>query len=168
MTKVLEVIDKISDRSGVVSSVLIYPGLLVLLYEIVSRYFFHAPTIWAHGTSQRIFAAYFIIGGAYALVHEAHIRMDIFYSRFSLKTRALINLLLTYPLLFITAFVLLWHGSDYASEAIKLLERCATPFRAPVWPIKLLIPLSGLLLLFQGLALFYRDITVAITGVKRI
>jgi len=164
MAKVARIIDSISDWSGKLFGFLVYPGVLIIVYEVVVRYAFDAPTIWAYGTSQRIFAVYFVIGGAYALLYNAHIRVDVIYEKFSLRTRMLIDILITTPLLFAICFVLLWHGGEFAWDSLSYLEVCDTPFHAPVYPVKVMVPLAGLLLLLQGLASLYRYVVTLVTG----
>jgi len=163
MRSLLKAIDSISDWSGKLVAFLVWPGVAVLVWEIGARHLFNAPTIWAHGIAQRLFAAYYILGGAYALLYKLHVSMDIIYNRFSLRTRAILDLF-TASLLFATCVVLLWQGFGYAWESLSRLEACHTTFHAPVYPVKLMIPIAALLLLLQGLAKFYRDLITAITG----
>jgi len=163
MKRLLKAIDGISEWSGKPFAYLLWPGVVVLVYEIVARYIFDAPTIWAHGTTQRIFAAYYFIGGAYVLLHKSHINMDVIYSRFSLRTRAILDVIGA-SLFFAFCGVLLWWGSGYAWDSLMRLEPCNTPFRAPLYPVKLMVPLGALLILLQGLAKFGHDLFTAITG----
>ncbi len=163
MRRLLKIIDGISEWSGKLFAYLLWPGVAVLIYEIGARYLFNAPTIWAHGTSQRIFAAYYFIGGAYVLLHKSHINMDVLYNRFSLRTRAILDVVGT-PFFLAFCGVLLWWGIGYAWESLIRLEPDNTPFRAPLYPVKLMIPLGALLILLQGLAKFGHDLFTAITG----
>ena len=163
MKRLLKAIDGISEWSGKLFAYLLWPGVVVLVYEIGARHIFDAPTIWAHGTTQRIFAAYYFIGGAYVLLHKSHINMDVIYSRFSLRTRAILDVIGA-SLFFAFCGVLLWWGSDFARESLIRLEPDNTPFRAPLYPVKLMIPLGSLLILLQGLSKFGHDLFTAITG----
>lgn len=163
MDSLLKRIDRLSERSGQITGYIIYPGIFILTWEVVARYFFNSPTIWAHGVSQRLFAAYYILGGAYVLRHKAHINMDIVYSRRSPRTKAILDVIGAVPF-FLLCFVLLWFGSGFAWESLRQLEPDATIFRAPVYPVKIMVPLAGLLLFLQGLAKFCRDLSTAITG----
>ena len=79
----LKIIDSISEWAGKCTSILILPGIAVLAWEVISRYGFNHPTMWAHGTSQRLFAAYYVLGGAYVLRYRDHVIVDLIYSRFS-------------------------------------------------------------------------------------
>ncbi len=163
MKKLLRIIDGISEWSGRIFSYLLWPGVAVLVYEVVARYVFNAPTIWAHGTTQRIFAVYYFICGAYISLHGSHIRMDILYDRFGLRIKAILDII---GFLFFFAFcgALLWFGSKYAWSSLVRLEPCSTPFRAPLYPIKLMIPIGALLIFLQELAHLFRNIYIVITG----
>ncbi len=163
MKKLLKIIDGISEWSGRLFAYLLWPGVAVLVYEVAARYVFNAPTIWAHGTTQRIFAVYYFICGAYISLHRSHIRMDILYDRFALRKRAVLDII---GFLFFLTFcgVLLWYGSRYAWSSLIRLEPCNTPFRAPLYPIKLMIPIGSLLIILQELAHLWRNIYIVITG----
>lgn len=163
MKKLLKIIDGISEWSGKIFAYLLWPGVAVLVYEVVARYVFNAPTIWAHGMTQRIFAVYYFICGAYISLHRSHINMDIIYNRFSPRKRAILDII---SFLFFLAFsgVLLWYGSRYAWSSLIRLEPCNTPFRAPLYPVKLVIPIGALLIILQELAILWRNLYMAVTG----
>jgi len=163
MKSLLKSIDSISKWSGILFAYLLWPGVAVLVYEVGARHLFNAPTIWAHGMTQRIFAIYYFICGAYVSLYKEHIAMDLIYSRFSLRVKAFLDILSF--LLFLTFVgVLLWYGSRYAWSSLMRLEPCNTPFRAPLYPVKLVIPLGSLLILLQELANLWRSFYIVITG----
>lgn len=161
MDKIFKAIGLLNEWCGKLAAYLIYPGMLVLVYEVVARYVFNAPTIWAHGVSQRVFAVFFVLGAPYVLMRNGHIRMDMFYSRFSPRARAVIDVV-TSPMLFATIFVLIYFGWDFAWTSIKALEKDSTPLHAPLWIVKLWIPVTGGLLLLQALSNFCRDLLTAL------
>lgn len=165
MKRLIKVIDSISRWSGIIFAYLLWPGIAVLAYEVVARYFFNAPTIWAHGSTQRIFAAYYFISGAYVSLHRDHITMDLLYTRFSLRTKAVLDII-GFLFFFLFCGTLLWYGSIYAWSSLIRLEPCNTPFRAPLYPVKMLIPLGALLIILQELANLWRNFHIVITGEK--
>jgi TRAP-type mannitol/chloroaromatic compound transport system permease small subunit len=133
---------------GVYGSYLIYPIFLILTYEVISRYLFNTPTIWAHGMSIRIFGIYFLFSLFYVFRNDGHIRMDIFYKNYSPKTQALVNIFTSIVVLAV-GYVLLKFGYSYFLYSFYILETDATSFRFPVYPIKLMIPVTGFLLLVE-------------------
>lgn len=161
----LKIIDSISEWAGKCTSFLILPGIAVLAWEVISRYGFNQPTMWAHGTSQRFFAIYYILGGAYVLRYRDHVTVDLIYSRFPPRTKAILDLI-TSLAFFVFCGVLLWQGLGFALTSLSQLEPDDTPWRAPVYPVKLMIPVGALLILLQGLANFSRNLVTAITGRK--
>ncbi|MEM3112289.1 MAG: TRAP transporter small permease subunit [Candidatus Anstonellales archaeon] len=164
MRSFIQFINSVTEWSGRVLCFLLYPGFLLLAYEVFMRYFVEAPSVWTLGISQRLFAIYYLMAGAYALLYNSHIRMDIIFARFSARTKSIVDLIFTYPLLFGVCFVLIWHGSQYAWTSILQKELDNTAFMAPVWPIKIFIPLGGIFLFLQGVSKFYPALVTAITG----
>ncbi len=163
MKTLLKTIDATREWSGKLVSLMFYAMMGVLVWEVLVRYAFNAPTIWAHGISVRIFAAYAILAGAYVLLHKGHIAMDLVYSRFPLRTKAIVDLI-TASLFFAFCGVLLWYRSSFAWTSLMMLELDDTAFRAPIYPIKLMVPVGAFLILLQGLAKYSRDFITAISG----
>ena len=163
MKHLLRIIDGISEWSGKIFAYLLWPGVAILVYEVAARHLFNAPTIWAHGMTQRVFAVYYFICGAYISLYRDHIAMDLIYTRFSLRIRAILDIV---GFLFFFAFcgVLLWYGTRYAWVSLIRLEPCNTPFRAPLYPVKLAIPVGTLLIFLQELAHLWRNVYSAVTG----
>ena len=90
--RILRFIGDINEYTGRITSCLILVLAGVLCWEVLVRGVFNAPTIWAHESTGFFFGAYFMVGGAYALRHNAHVNVDIFYRRFKPRTRAIIDL----------------------------------------------------------------------------
>ena len=161
----LKIIDSISEWAGKCTSFIILPGIAVLAWEVISRYALNHPTMWAHGTSQRLFAAYYILGGAYVLRYRDHVNVDILYCWFSPRTKAILDLITSLGF-FAFCGVLLWQGMEFGLTSLCQLEPDDTPWRAPIYPAKLMIPAGALLILLQGLANFLRNLVTAVTGRK--
>ena len=160
----LGVIDKVSDLSGKLVSMLIFFMTAVLFLEVMLRYVFSSPTIWAHELTVHFFGAYSVLAGAYVLLHNEHIRLDIIYDRFSPRGRAIIDSV-TYLLFFLFIVALLRYGIMTAWRAVELRQTVSpSPWGSPIWPLKLTIPISAFLMLAQGLAHFIRVLNMAITG----
>jgi TRAP-type mannitol/chloroaromatic compound transport system permease small subunit len=155
--RVLKYIDNLSRATGVFSCGLILVVLIVVLYEVLMRYAFNASQIWAYETSQFAFGTLMVIGGAYTLLHQAHVRMDVFYSRMSPRSRAIMDII---TFLFFLLFVglLLWKGWTLGWRSFMWGERSESAWMPPIWPVKLMIPLGALLVLLQGFAFVARDI----------
>jgi len=160
---VLHFVDTINERFGKVISFLAVGMMGTVTVEVVLRYGFNSPTLWAHETAQYLYGSYCILGGAYVLLHKGHVNMDIFYARLSLRKRAILDLF-TSVLFFAFIGVMLWHGMTFAWKSVAMLEVSMTPWAPPIWPVKLMLPLAALLILLQGIVKFARDIEIVVTG----
>jgi TRAP-type mannitol/chloroaromatic compound transport system permease small subunit len=163
MRNIFKCVDWLSEWSGTAFSYTIYAGIAILCYEVFMRYVLSAPTLWAHGMIQRIFAIYYLIAGAYVLLHEGHINMDLLHERLSARTRAIFDVI-TSAFIIGTAVVLFWYGGKFALKSIMNLECCNSAWQAPVYPIKAIFPISGALLLLQTLTKLMKDIYTVVTG----
>jgi TRAP-type mannitol/chloroaromatic compound transport system permease small subunit len=156
LDNICKALDTINDRTGMIFSLLFFPGWFLVLYSVVVRYFFNAPSYWAGDLAKFVFAVYFMVGGAYCLTNNSHIRVDVIYNLLSYQKRRLIELLVVFPLLFAFAFPLIWHGSIFAWKSLKYMELSPPPTNLPVFPVKIAIPIAGALFLLQALADLYR------------
>jgi TRAP-type mannitol/chloroaromatic compound transport system permease small subunit len=151
--KTIKVIDTFSERTGNVVAWLCVPLAIVVFYEVVSRYFFDDPTIWAYDLSYMLYGALFMLGAAFALRRGAHIRTDMLWDKFSDATKGKIDFY-AYIFFFFPGMILLFTTSiDDAWQALTLGEVSEqTPWRPYLWPIKSVVPLTALLLLIQGVS----------------
>ncbi len=123
------------------------------VYEVIMAYIFRAPTLWNFDFSLQMYGALFIMGGAYALCTEAHIRGDVIYRLLSVKKQATLDLIL-YIIFFMPGVcALAFAGIDYAGSAWKAGETSwNSPAKIQIYMIKSLIPATGFLLIIQGLS----------------
>jgi TRAP-type mannitol/chloroaromatic compound transport system permease small subunit len=151
--RTIKVIDTFSEWTGNVVAWLCVPLAIVVFYEVVSRYFFDAPTIWAYDLSYMLYGALFMLGAAFALRRGAHIRTDMLWDKFSDTTKGKIDFY-AYILFFFPGMILLFTTSiDDAWHAFTIGELSEqTPWRPYLWPIKSVVPLTALLLLIQGVS----------------
>ncbi|MCK4794857.1 MAG: TRAP transporter small permease subunit [Desulfobacteraceae bacterium] len=163
LNRVLHFIDSFSDWSGKIASVLVFGILGVLLYEIVARYLFNAPTLWAHETSGFIFGFYFLLGAAYCLRTKGHVSVDILYDRLSTRTQAILDVV-TFVLFLAVCITLIWYGGKAAANSWRLNEHTSSLWGPPLYPLRTVVPIGALLLLIQGVGKFVRDFTTAVTG----
>lgn len=163
LNRFLQLIDSFSDWSGKIVSVLVLGILGVLLFEIVARYVFHAPTLWAHETSSFIFGFYFLLGAAYCLRVKGHVSVEILYDRLSPRTKAILDVV-TFFLFLAMCITLIWYGGKAAANSWRLNEHTNSVWGPPLYPLRTVVPIGALLLLIQGIGKFVRDLTVAVTG----
>ncbi len=165
MRRALRVLDGISLWTGRVVAWLVLPLMAILVYEVVSRKLFFRPTMWASDASYMIYGALFMLGAAYTLQRGGHIRTDFFYRLWSPRAQGLVDALL-YLLFFFPGLALfLWAGWGFAWTSWLQDERAVTSaWRAPIYLLKLVIPVSAALLLLQGVAELLRSVHAAVRG----
>ena len=155
----LKFIDTVNDRVGNLLSYLLFFFFVLLLMEVILRYFFNSPTVWANELAQMLFGAYAILAGGYILRTGGHVNVDILYSRLSRKQRAVLDIV-TSSLFFLFCGMLLVYGGSLAWDSLARFEHSQSAWNPPLYPAKLMIPLAALLLMLQGLAKLIRDILI--------
>ncbi|TCO69885.1 TRAP transporter small permease subunit [Rhodovulum euryhalinum] len=168
-------------------------AVFVYYYEVIARYVFNSPTSWAHEGMYLMFGMQYLIAGAYAMLTESHVRVDIFYAPLSRPRKAWVDLL-TSVFFFIFAGTLLvtswifamdavavptgnalvsdWARGDmtliqmlgsltldqWTDPAIRWGEISFNEWEVPLWPMKWVMVLGGLLLVLQGISKIGKDI----------
>ena len=154
-------IEYINVLIGKAVSFLIWIGIVVLCWEVVARYVFGAPTIWAHGYTQRIFGAYFVMVGAYTLIRRNHVRVDLLLGTASPRFNAFLDLV-NCAFLIIWGVVLVWEGFWLFEDARRFNELDDSVLRHPMWPIKLSLFLGALLITVQGVIEAVRSLVLIV------
>ena len=160
----LGVIDFVSEWSGKAIGFLILPIVGVMVFEVISRYAFNAPTIWSTDVVIMLAGTLYIIGGAYTHYLRGHISVDTLYDLLSPRWQTITRVVLHFPLFVLYIGVLLWVGTGIWWDSMMEGEHAGTLWNPLVWPFKMMIPLGALLIMLQGLAQFVRDIRALVTG----
>lgn len=146
-------IDRWSEWIGHAVMLTFIPMILGGAYEVVARYVFSAPTSWSTDVTFMANGTMYMLGGAYALLKGAHVRTDMFYDRFSDRTKGWIDLV-TYLLFFLPVMVVVFYISvDDAIRAFEIKERSNAGLWQPIlWPFRAVVPLMAVLLFVQGIS----------------
>ncbi len=129
------------------------PLMLAMVYEVVVRKVFTAPTIWAYDVSRMLYGAHFMLGAAYALSRGLHIRSDFIYRNWSVETQAKVDLIAYFVFFFPSMLLFLWVSFDYAYLSVIRGERSTETALMPILgPIKSCIPITAGLLVLQGIS----------------
>ncbi|WP_290652004.1 TRAP transporter small permease subunit [Aquisalimonas sp.] len=131
----------------------------LLFLEVNMRYVLGAPTVWTGELTQMLFGAYAILAGAYIMTQGAHANVDIFYARFPRRVRAAVDIFTSF-LFFAFVLVLLTEGYSMAEDSVSRWESSRSAWDAPVWPVKVAIPVGAGLLLLQGIVKLIQDILI--------
>lgn len=165
LMRLVQNIDKVALWSGSLVSWLILPMVLALVYEVVARYFFNAPTIWAYDVTFITYGTFFMLGAAYTLQRNGHIRTDSFYAYWPKERQGMVDTICYLVFFFPPLLIFLFVTWDYSLVSYMRGERSVTsPWLPPIWPLKAVLPASCVLLMIQGVAELLRSVHAWRTG----
>lgn len=151
-------IDALTERIGLWAALLNLPLIAVIVYEVVLRYLFNAPTLWAFEVTNFIFGVNFMLGFAYAHKHGGHVAVDVAETRLPpgprTKLRILTNLVFFLP----TAGIFAWGSIVYAADSWAAWERNSTSWAPALYPYKTFMAVGFVLLLLQGVSKLAADL----------
>ena len=166
---VTKVIDQVSGFTGLFVAYWSVIAVIVYFYEVIARYFFNSPTNWAHESMFLMFGMQYILAGAYAYRFDAHVRVDLFYARATIRGKAALDILTSAAFFtFICAFTWtswtffadsmdrneFWWASGYANQV------SFTEWAVAYYPVKFMLVLGGGLLMLQGVSRLIKDVQV--------
>ncbi|MFM9880415.1 MAG: TRAP transporter small permease subunit [Burkholderiaceae bacterium] len=151
MQNLLLAVDRLSTWIGKAGSWTALALTLLISVEVFSRYVLNKPHSWVLDAQIMLYGVLFMTAGAYTLSKNGHVRGDVLYGFFRPRTQATIDLTL-YILFFLPGIVALtWAGWSFAQESLAINEQTFNADSLPLYPFKFVIPLSGAMLLLQGL-----------------
>lgn len=160
---VARVVNTTNEWLGRILSVGILPIIVLVVYEVVMRYLFRSPTIWNTELVSFLFAGYILLGGGYTLLHNAHVNMDVVYSRLAPRTQAILDVI-TAGVVFLYCVMLIEQGGRLALETWELGRSSGTDWNPPLFPVQVALPIGAFLMLIQAAIKFVRDLVFALTG----
>lgn len=165
MKKVLNVVDDISQRGGSYARWFILFMILVILYEVVMRKVFSAPTFWTYEVTIAFGASLYAIGYAYAENKHAHVRVDVFYIHMSPRGKAIMDSICSFVFFLPAVGLVAFFAYDKMMWSWGVLEKSIEGYWYPPWyPLRTMIFIGWAMLLLQGLAHLYRNVYHAIKG----
>ncbi|MFM2281380.1 MAG: hypothetical protein RLZZ444_3611 [Pseudomonadota bacterium] len=132
----------------------------ILLYSSISKTMF-LPAHWTLEMAQFVMAAYFLLGGAYSLQLDSHVRMDLLYGKWSTRTKAIVDVI-TIFMLFVYLFFLLYGGVSSTAYAVKFGETSYSAWSPYMAPIKIIMVIGILLTFLQATSIFIKDLAAAL------
>jgi len=165
--RLVRIIDKFTDTTGTWVAWLNVPLVLAVSYEVLARYLFDAPTIWSFDVTYMLYGTIFMLGSAYALHKGAHIRTDFFFEKWSIRTQGMIDSLAYLVFFFPSIFVFFLVSGQEGWYSMLIGETSEqTPWRPILWPFKMVVPLTCLLLLIQGVSETIKCVYAARWGIE--
>lgn len=152
----VRVVDRVNRVLGRIVMYGIFAMMALLLYSSISKSFF-TPSLWTLEMAQFAMAAYYLLGGAYSMQLGAHVRMDLVYGRWSPRGRAFTDTLTAVCLVTYLGFLLYGSISStvYAIEYKETSYSAWSPYMAP---IKVIMTIGIVLMIFQTIAIFFKDL----------
>ena len=161
MKKLYNTLHAINEVTGKAIAWLTLLMMLVTFSVVLLRYMFDLGWVAMQESVVYMHATVFMLGAAYTMKHQGHVRVDIFYQRFTVKTRAWVDLIGTLLLLFPVSIFIAWMGWEYVVDAWRVHEGSREAGGLPgVFLLKSLIILMPTLLIVQGLAMLIEQILV--------
>lgn len=151
--------DKVSKLSAQLSALTLFILVFLVVYDATSRYLFHTGSIALQELEWHLFDVVILLGIAYTLSEDRHVRVDIFYDQFSDKVRAIINIVSVVLFIFPISVLIIYVGFDFVALSYVQLESSSNPGGLEYrFIVKSLMPLSFVFLLLQSLSALMRHI----------
>lgn len=153
----VKVIDYLSTKFGRLAMYLIFVMIATLLINAFTRNIINLPLSWCIEMAQFTMTAYYIVGGPYSMQLDSHVRMDLLYSRFSLKNQARLDSFTAFFLVFYLVCLLIGSISS-TMYAIEYDQRKFSQWNPSMIPIKIIMVAGIFLMLLQAISTFFKDL----------
>lgn len=152
-------VDAVNRVVGLFAMYLIFAMMAILLYSSISKALV-IPSLWTLEMAQFAMVTYYLLGGGYSMQLDSHVRMDLFYGRWSPTTRAAVDAVTILFLIFYLVFLL--YGSISSTQyALQYGEKSYSSWAPYMAPIKLIMALGITLMLLQAVATLFRNVAAA-------
>ena len=130
-TRITDKIEWINVRVGEFVAWWAVISVFAYYYEVIVRFVFNSPTNWVHESMFLMYGMQYMLAGAYAYKVDQHVRVDVFYTKFSSRGKAIADIV-TSVFFFIFIFTLLWTGGRFALDAIGNDEHSFTEWACSI------------------------------------
>lgn len=152
-------VDRLNEKCGVFAGWLTAALVLVVCYDVFTRYVLNSSSIAVQELEWHLFAIIFLLAAAYTLKHDRHVRVDVIYVNVSEKTKAWINLFGSLIYLLPFSVLIIITSKNFVVNSFMLGEISRNPGGLPArYILKACIPLGFFLLLLQGLSLAVKSL----------
>jgi len=155
--------DWLNQKFAWIVAFMIVPMLFIMIWEIVMRYFFNSPSLWAYEISLFVYGAYIVLGGAYTHLAGGHVNVDIIWGQLSRRGQAILDIL-TSTFAFLFLGVLFWVSLQITINSWQIGETTMSHWKPIYYPLRTTLPVGCFLFLMQVFAKLLRDILVVIKG----
>lgn len=162
-TRFTDKIELVNIRAGEFAAYWAVISVFVYYYEVIARFAFNSPTNWVHESMFLMYGMQYMLAGAYAYREDQHVRVDVIYTKFSPRGKAIADII-TSVFFFIFVGVLFWTSWRFAADSINNDEHSFTEWGVQYWPIKLMMPIGAGLLFLQGISKLIKDVVFLRSG----
>lgn len=161
LLKLEKFFNKFSDFIGTITAIAMVLMILNVFYDVISRYIFRTNSIAMQEMEWHLFSVVILLGVAYTLKEDGHVRVDIIYDRFSTKTKAMINMMGVVLAILPISLLVGISSIENATEAYLSMEQSGNPGGLPYrWIVKAMIPLSFLMLIITSIGFFIKNLNI--------
>lgn len=160
---VIQFIDTTNEKIGYVVSWLTTVLVLVVCYDVFTRYLLKKSSVAVQELEWHLFAIIFLLGAAYTLKHDRHVRVDVLYVKLSARVKAWIDFFGSLVFLIPFSILVIWSSRDFVLTSFRISEISPDPGGLPArYILKACIPIAFALLLLQGLSLTFHSLLTAL------
>lgn len=153
LKKIADSIDQLNEKIGRAVSWLTTALVVLVVVDVIFRYLFNTSKAWTIELEWHLFALIFLFGAGYAFKHDRHVRVDLFYTRFSKRDKATVDLIGGLIFLIPWCILVIYSAWGYAMQSYKIGEGSPDPGGLPaLYLIKFSMAIGIFLLLLQGVA----------------
>jgi TRAP-type mannitol/chloroaromatic compound transport system permease small subunit len=161
LVKLETIIESVVDVVGKITSVLLLLMIFNVFYDVVMRYFFHNSSVGMQEMEWHLFSVIILFGVSVALKDEGHVRVDFLYEKFSVRKKAMINILGTVFFLLPLALLVATGSVGFVMDAYTLGEISEDPGGLTHrWIIKSMIPIAFIFLIFSSIGYIVKNINI--------
>ena len=162
-TRITDKLEWLNVRAGEFVAYWAVISVFVYYYEVIARYVFNSPTNWVHESMFLMYGMQYMLCGAYAYREDQHVRVDVIYTQFSPRGKAIADIITSF-FFFIFIGVMFWTSWRFAADAIANDEHSFTEWGIQYWPVKLMMPIGAALLFIQGISKLIKDVVFLTRG----
>jgi len=152
-------VDVLAEAMGIVGWVLVLYCMIFGVTDVFLRYVLNDASLWISTTIQAAMVLLACVGGIYALKQDSFVRLDVIYAGLTRRTRAICDLI-TSAFTFLFVGALIWKGWDAAMLSVMLDQHTPTAIPIPIYPIKIFIPITAVIVLLVVIRQLGNDILV--------
>ena len=159
MEKYIRIVELINKKLGTITSWLTLVLVLIITYDVIVRYIFNESSVALQELEWHIFAVIFLLAAGYTFLIDDHVRVDVFYTRYSEKKKAITNLIGSLYFLIPFCVVGILSSLNFVEFSFNVKETSPDAGGLPArYILKAFIPLSFFILLLQGIAIIFKSI----------